>query len=190
MSLSLIAFSAIVVSNVCYTLGFGILGVIPHKKHTEFMLCSNLMILLESIVCTALYYLLYTFVLAPLKVTEFALISVVIIALIVDLVAMLILKKVSKENYFHYEKNFMFVVHAIVIIGIALSCNLSLDFVYVLFYVGAQFLGLFVVNVIFYALNSRINNRTLPDHIRALSPQLVVMSVLSLIGYLLAGLLA
>ena len=81
MSLSLIAFSAIVVSNVCYTLGFGILGVIPHKKHTEFMLCSNLMILLESIVCTALYYLLYTFVLAPLKVTEFALISVVIIAL-------------------------------------------------------------------------------------------------------------
>ena len=189
MDMSLIAFSAIIVSNACFSMGFGMLDVIPHKKHTVFMLCSNFMILLESVVCTSLYYLVYNFLLVPFECTDLSMFLLTTMALLVVFLGMTILKKASKENYYHYEKNFLFVVHTVVLMGLALSCNLQLDYVYLLFYIAMQFLGMFAVNIIFFALNRRINNRTIPDQVRALSPQLVVMAVLALIGYLLTGLI-
>ena len=187
MELGLIAFTAAIVSNVCFSFGFGILNVIPHKKHTVFMLVSNFMLILESLICTTAYYLLYNYVFLPFDLVEIATFALMAIVLLVEFLSMQILRKTSKENYYHYEKNFLFVVHVVILAGLAITCNLALDIWHMLFYAGMQFVGMFVVNIIFYALNSRINNRTLPDQTRALAPQLVVMAVLALIGYLLQG---
>ena len=188
MNLSLIALSAIVISNVCFSLGFGTLAIIPHKKHSVFMLTSSLMILIMSAICSSAYYFLYNYVFVPLDMAELALFALTIIVLLVNFIAQMILKNLAKEVYFHYEKNFTFVVHVVVVLGMALASNLSFEFPYYLFSIGMQFLGLFAVNIIFFALNSRINNKFLPEQTRALPPQLALMSVLSLIGYLVAGL--
>ncbi len=190
MDLLQIMFVAGIVLNPCFVMGFGILNVIPHKKHTVFMLVSNLMVLVESVIVTALYWVLHNFVFLPFDITELGLFACMVLALLVEFLGMNILKAVTKENYFHYEKNFLFVVHVVILAGLALTANLTLDFWHLLFYSAMQFASVFVVNVIFYALNSRINNRTIPDQTRALAPQLALMSVLSLIGYLLTGIMA
>ncbi|MBQ9789977.1 MAG: hypothetical protein IJW24_00065 [Clostridia bacterium] len=190
MNLGIIAFTAAIVSNVCFSMGFGILNVIPHKKHTVFMLVSNLMVLVESLICTSLYYVLYNYVFLPFDLTELATFALVAIVLLTEFLGMQILRRASKENFYHYEKNFLFVVHVVILAGLAITCNLTLDFWHMLFYAGMQFAGMFAVNVIFYALNSRINNRTLPDQTRALAPQLVILAVLALIGFLAQGLIA
>jgi len=103
MELSLIALSATVISNVCFSLGFGTLGVIPHKKNAVFMLVSNLMILILSTIAGMLYYVLYNFVFVPLEITELAIFSGTIIVLLLDYIAMIILKKVSRESFYHYD---------------------------------------------------------------------------------------
>lgn len=187
MTLSSIALSATIVYNVCFYFGFGLLGVIPHKKHAFFMLVSNFMLLVMSIVCSALYYLLYNFVLVPLECKELSLFAMTVIVLLVDFVAMMVLKALSKENYYHYEKNFLFVVHAIVTLGMVFVSNVTAMFTEFLFSVVMQFVGLLVVNLLFFALNGRINNKFMPEHIRALPPQLILMAVLALVGFLLTG---
>lgn len=188
MDLSLIALSAIVVSNVCSMMGFGFLAVIPHKKNFTFLLVSNLMILLLSVASSALYYLLYNFVFLPFECTELALFTTTVIVLLLDFAGLCLLKAFSKESYFHYEKNFMFVVHAVVVIGMLFASNVALDFLPYIFSIVMQFVGLFVVNIIFFALNHKINNKSMPEHIRALSPQLVILSVVALICFLVSGL--
>ena len=189
MELSLIALSATVISNVCFSLGFGTLGVIPHKKNAVFMLVSNLMILILSTIAGMLYYVLYNFVFVPLEITELAIFSGTIIVLLLDYIAMIILKKVSRESFYHYEKNFMFVIHAVVVLGMLFASNVALNFVTYLFSIAMQFLGFFVINVLFFAMNSRVNSKDMPEHIRALPPQLVLMSVFALMCYLITGLL-
>lgn len=184
MDLSLVALSAVVISNVCATLGFGIVGVIPHKKHIIFMLASNMMILALSIISSMIYYVLYNFVLLPLACTELAIFITTIVVLLLDFAAMCILKAVSTDCYYHYEKNFMFVVHAVIVIGMLFASNITLDFATYMFSIGMQFVGLFIVNLVFFALNHKVNNRNLPEHVRALPPQLAIMSVLALICYL------
>lgn len=185
MSLSAIALSTVIVSNVCSGLGFGILGVIPHKKNVVFLLTSNMMILALSIVSSMLYFVLYNFVLLPFECTELAVFIMTTIVLLLDFVAMCILKAASAESYYHYEKNFMFVVHAVVVLGMIFASNLALDFATYIFSIGMQFIGLFVVNLLFFSLNHKVNNKMLPEHVRALPPQLAVMSVISLICYLI-----
>ena len=184
MDISIVALSAIVVSNVCATLGFGVLGVIPHKKHLIFMLVSNMMILALSIVCSSLYYVLYNFVFVPLECVELSLFTTTILVLIFNFIAMCILKKASIECFYHYEKNFMFVVHTIVVIGMLFASNVTLDFSTYLFSIGMQFVGLFIVNLLFFTFNHRVNNKNMPEHIRSLPPQLAVMSVLAVVCYL------
>ena len=184
MVISTIALSAVVVSNVCASLGFGIVGVIPHKKNVVFMLASNMMILALSLVSSMLYYILYNFVLVPIGSTELSLFIMANIVLLLDFVAMCILKAVSIESFYHYEKNFMFVVHAVVVLGMVFASNVALNFVTYIFSIGMQFVGLFAVNILFFSLNHKVNNKVLPEHVRALPPQLAVMSVVSLICYL------
>ena len=184
MNFSLIALSAIVISNVCATLGFGMLGVIPHKKNFTFLLVSNFMILVLSLLCSLLYYVLYNFVFIPFECTELALFTTTVIVLLFDFAALCLLKLLSRESYYHYEKNFMFVVHAVVVIGMLFASNTSLGLVEYIFSICMQFVGLLVVNLIFFALNHKINNKSMPEHIRALPPQLIIMSVLALICYL------
>ena len=184
MSISAIALSAIIISNVCANLGFGILGVIPHKKNVVFMLTSNMMILALSIVSSILYYVLYNFVLVPLGCVELAMFIMTTIVLLLNFAAMCILKSVSSESYYHYEKNFMFVVHTVVVLGMLFVSNLSFNFLTYIFSIGMQFIGLFAVNILFFSLNHKVNNRMLPEHVRALPPQLAIMSVLALVCYL------
>lgn len=184
MNFSLIALSAIVISNVCATLGFGMLGVIPHKKNFTFLLVSNFMILVLSLVSSMLYYVLYNFVFIPFECVELSLFTTTVIVLLFDFVALCVLKLLSHESYYHYEKNFMFVVHAVVVIGMLFASNTALGFVEYLFSICMQFVGLLVVNIIFFALNHKINNKSMPEHIRALPPQLAIMSVIALICYL------
>jgi len=186
MNLSLIALSAIVISNVCGTLGFGMLGVIPHKKNFTFLLVSNFMILVLSLLTSMLYYVLYNFVFIPFECIELSLFTTTVIVLLFDFCGLCLLKLLSRESYYHYEKNFMFVVHAVVVIGMLFASNVALGFAEYIFSICMQFVGLFVVNLIFFALNHRINNKTMPEYIRALPPQLVIMSVISLICYLVA----
>ena len=189
MDFSLIALSAIVISNVCSMLGFGFLAVIPHKKNFTFLLVSNLMILVLSIVASAIYFVLYNFVFIPLECTELAVFTTTVIVLLLDFIGLCILKVVSKDSYYHYEKNFMFVVHAVVVIGMLFASNVSLDFASYIFSIAMQFVGLFIVNVLFFALNHRINNKSMPEHIRALPPQLAILSVIALICFLISGLI-
>jgi len=188
MNIGTLILSSVVANNAAFVNGFGLVGVIPHKKNTVFMLISNLMIMVMSIICSAAYYVFYNYVFIPLNLEELLLFAITLIVLLVDFIAMLILRSVGAEIYYHYEKNFTFVVHAIVVLGLALTANIALEFHVFMISVFMQFVGFFIVNVIFFALNSRINNRTLPDQVRALPPQLALMGVLALIGYLILGL--
>ena len=183
-----IIITSLLVLNPCFVMGFGILGVIPHKKHLLFFLTSSLIILLESIVVCLAYYVIYNYVLAVLGALELIPFVMMIVVLLVDFGGMMLCKAISKDVYFHYEKNFMFVVHAIILLGLAFISDITLPMEYYSFSIGMQFIGLFIVSLIFFAFNSRINNRTIKEQTRGIGPQFVLMAVLARVGYLILGL--
>lgn len=188
MSVTDIIITSLLVLNPCFVMGFGMLGVIPHKKHLLFFLASSLIILLESIAVCMIYYLLYHYVFEALGVLELVPFALMIVVLLVDFAGMMLCKAISKDVYYHYEKNFMFVVHAVILLGLAFISNVAIPIEYYSFSIGIQFVGLFVVSLIFFAFNSRINNKTMKEQTRGIGPQFVLMAVLALVGYLILSL--
>ena len=180
---ALMALAAIVSSNIVAVSGVGAVSLQSEKRSFAYMLSSTMLTILPIIVVGLLCYLLNNFVLVPLEAEYMELFIVVMLTLIVSYFERWVLKKVSKEQFFLYEKSYEFAVQTVVCIATILLMEFKTDFYMLMFQLAMYCVGFFLVQIIFYALYEKLDNTYVLKPARNVPVMLYTLSVLSMILY-------
>ena len=96
----------LVFSNIVVVLGFGTSGLTVEKKSFGVLIATVFSTIVTIIVVGILYYLIEKFVLVPFELEYLKLFIVVLLSYIIVLIMRAIIKLLSEEYLYIYEKSY------------------------------------------------------------------------------------
>ena len=178
-----LAISAIFSSNLVSVCGIGAVSLQSEKRNIGYMLASSFCYIISIIVTGLLYAVIEKFVLIPLKADFLKLFVVVLISVSLAFVCRAILKQISKEIYFLYEKSYSLSVQSAVTVGTMFVINFMTDFMTIMFELAVFCVGFLLVQIIFYSLYDRLDNSYTLKPARNVPVMLFTLAIVSMILY-------
>ena len=178
-----LAIAAIFSSNIVSVCGVGAITLQSEKKNFGYMLASTFCFILSIIVTGLLYCVIEKYVLIPLKADYLKLLVVVLISVTLAFISRAVLKPISKEVYFLYEKSYSLPVQSAVTIGTMFIVDFSADIFNVMFSLAMFCVGFLIVQIIFYALYEKLDNTYNLKPARNVPIMLFTLAIVSMILY-------
>ena len=178
-----IAILAIFSSNVVAVMGLGAISLNSEKKNFIFMLVSTLCTILPIIFSGLLFYVVDNYILVPLEAEFLKLFVLTLLNIVFSYIVRIVLKHISKEEYFLYEKSYHFPVQIAVGVGTLCLVNFLQSFYIIMFELAMFSVGYLLVHIIFYALYEKIDNRHTLKAARNVPLMLYTLSIVSMLLY-------
>lgn len=178
---ALMAIVAIFSSNIVSVAGIGAISLQAEKKNFGYMLASTVCVALSVLVTGLIYKAVDQFLLARFNAEFLKLFVVVLLALIIAFLTKALLKFVSKEIYFLYEKSYSLAIQSAITVGTMFIIDFSAGFMDVMFMLAVYCVGFFLVQILFYALYDRLDNSSVLKPARNVPLMLIALSIVSMI---------
>ena len=177
-----ITLTALLTSNIVASLGFGAISLQSEKRNFFYMLTASMVTIVSTIIAGLLAYLVNTLVLVKLEVEFLNLFVIVLLSSLVAFFARLLVKAISKEMFYLYEKSYQFSTQTIISVAIIMIVS-NTNFMNTMFELATYCLGFLVVQLIFYPLYARIDNTKVLKPARNIPLMLYILSMVSMIIY-------
>ena len=180
---AVMAIVAIFSSNIISFTGIGAISLQAEKKNFGYMISSSICVALSVLVTGLIYKVLDQFLLARFDAQFLKLFIIVLFSLILSFLTRAILKAVSKEIFFLYEKSYSLAIHSAITIGTMFVIDFSAGILDVMFALAVYCVGFILVQIIFYALYERLDNSYVLKPARNVPLMLFTLSIVSMILY-------
>lgn len=180
---AVIAITAILASNIVSFAGVGAVSLQSEKRNFVYMLVSSICIVLPIAFTGMLYWVINNYLLIPYEAEFISLFVMLLLIMVFALLCRLVLKKISKEEYYLYEKSYTFPIQTAVGIGTLLFVNFDLSFLMMLYQLAMFAAGFILVQVIFYSLYEKLDNTHVLKPARNVPVMLYTLSIVSIILY-------
>lgn len=184
--LMLIAISAILSSNVVAVSGVAAVSIQSEKRNFTFMILTTFLTILSIIITGVLYNIFEIYVLKVLDATYLKLFVVVCLSCVCSFTSRSVVKAISKECFFFYEKSYQLPTQTAVTIGTVLLVNFGSSIVIGLYSLAMYAAGFLLVQIIFYGLYERLDNVYTLKPARNVPVMLLTLSVVSMILYVVS----
>lgn len=179
----LIFVTAVFSSNIVAVSGVGAVSLQSEKKNFSFMLITSFFTILSIVLTGVVYSALEIYVLKSLDMAYLKLFVVTCLACACAFFSRMLVKAMSKEDYFLYEKSYEFPVQVAVTIGSLMVIDLSTSIILSLFTIAMFAVGYILAQIIFYALYERLDNSYALKPARNVPLMLLTLSVVCMICY-------
>lgn len=183
---ALIAITAILSSNIVAMFGVGAVGLQSEKRNLGYMLISALFTVLSIIVAGMLYSVLEIYVLAPVELEYLKIFVVLCLSYSCAFASRALIKLVSKEDYYLYEKSYSLPVSVAVVVGALIVIDFHTTFLMSLYTLAMYGLGYLIVQGLFYALYQKLDNDYVVKPARNVPVMLITLSFVSMLLYAIA----
>ena len=177
----MMALAAIFSSNIISFTGIGAISLQSEKKNFGFMLSTVVCVSLSVIITGLAYKALETFVLIRFSAEFLKLFIVVLLALVLAFITKSLLKAISKEIYFLYEKSYSLPIQTAITVGIMFVIDFSMSFLNVMFSLAVYCVGFLLVQILFFALYEKLDNPYTLKPARNVPLMLFTLSIVSMI---------
>lgn len=178
-----IAILAIFSSNIIAVTGIGAISLQSEKRNFIFMLVSSLCTMLPIIFSGLMYFVVENYILVPLDAEYLKLFILSLLIVVFSYLIRMTLKRVSKEEFFLYEKSYGFPLQIAVGIGTLCLVNFAQTFFIIMFELAMFSVGYLLIQIIFYALYERLDNKYTLKAARNVPLMLYALSLVSMILY-------
>lgn len=179
----LIAVSAIFSSNIIAATGVGAISLQSEKRHFGFMILTTFLTILSVIFTGMTYFALERFILVKLEAEFLKLFIVVCFSCIFAFISKSIVKAVSKEDYYFYEKSYQLPTQTAVTVGTVMLIEFSTKLLTNLYMLAVYSAGFLLVQIIFYGLYERLDNVHILKPARNVPVMLLILSVVGMVLY-------
>ena len=180
---ALIAVSAIFSSNIVAVSGVGAVSLQSEKKNLGFMILSSLFTILSVVVTGCLYSLLEIYLLASYDMLYLKLFITVCLASVCAFISRSLVKAISKEDYFLYERSYSFPVQIAVTVGSIMMIDFGCAFLTSLYTLAMYSVGYLLSQTVFYALYEKLDSTYALKPARNVPVMLLILSVVCMILY-------
>jgi len=178
-----IAILAIFSSNIIAVTGIGAISLQSEKRNFIFMLVSALCTTLPIIFSGLIYFVVENYILLPLNAEYLKLFVLAILVVVFSYLVRILLKKVSKEEFFLFEKTYGLPGQIAIGIGTLCLVDFANTFYIIMFELAMFSVGYLLIQIIFYALYERIDNRYTVKAARNVPLMLYSLSLISMVLY-------
>lgn len=184
----MLLFACVVTNNVGLQ-GIGMLEVQNPKKNFGFVALVSGSICLMATLTALVYYFIQNYFLAAF---ELQFMKIFILTVLVGMEAFAvsaIVRKMSKEIYFLFDKNYSFLNLIAITVGILLTVDFSASLLMVV--LNALFLGIgfMLINFMFYAYEDRIQTKDVNVAFRSLPITMFIVAFIGMLFYAISMLL-
>lgn len=180
---AIMAITAILSSNIITCVGIGAISLQSEKKNFGYMLATSVCVTFSVIVTGMLYKVIDMFLLVRFDAQFLKLFVVVLLALITSFITKAILKFISKETYFLYEKSYSLPIQTAITTGMMFVIDFSMSILDTMFSLAVFCVGFVLVQIIFYALYERLDNSYVLKPARNVPLMLFTLSIVSMLLY-------
>ena len=156
MQIGLIILNAIFLSNIVTYFGGGIIGLQSDKKSLKYLVISSAATVLGVILGAMLVYLVQNYLLVAVKMEFLKTFVIVFISVIMSLITRSLIKAISRESFYLYEKSYQFAAQVVVMTAVILVLDLSQSFLNNLYIVAGYMAGYLLVQVLMFALYDKL----------------------------------
>ena len=168
-------------SNIIACTGYGAISLQSEKRSFLFTVTTLATTISATILAGLLFSVLNMYVLIPLKVDFLGILIMAILAVVFTYVSRYIVKVVSVEQYYLYEKSYQFAVQTITIMAVLLLINYSKSFLNVMFQLAMFSVGFMLVQGLFYPIYEKLDNAKVLKPARNVPLILYTLCVLAMI---------
>ena len=179
---ALIAITAILSSNIVAMFGVGAVSLQSEKRNLGFMLISALFTVLSIIISGMLYSVLEIYVLIPVELEYLKTFIVLCLSYSCAFISRSLIKLISKEDYYLYEKSYSLPVQVAVVVGALLVIELKTTLLMSLYTLAMYGVGYLIVQVLFYSLYQKLVVKSA----RNVPVMLITLSFVSMMLYAVA----
>lgn len=168
-------------SNIIACTGYGVISLQSEKRSFLFVLTTLATTISTILVAGLLFSVLNIYVLIPLNVEFLGIIIMAILAVVFTYISRYIVKVVSVEQYYLYEKSYQFAIQTITIVAVLLLIDYSKSFLTVMFQLAMFSVGFMLVQLLFYPLYEKLDNTKVLKPARNVPLILYTLSILAMI---------
>ena len=183
---ALIAITAILSSNIVAMFGVGAVGLQSEKRSFKFMVVTSLMTVLSIVVSGMVYCLLEKYVLVKFELEYLKTFIVVCLSYSCAFISKSIIKLISKEQYYLYEKSYSLPAQVAVVVGALIIIEFKSDLLMSLYSLAMYGVGYLLVQFIFYGLYEKLDNNYVLKPARNVPVMLIALSFVSMVLYSVA----
>lgn len=178
---ALMAIAGILTNNVITGAGLGAISLQSEKRNFLFTVTTMACTSCATIIAGLLYAIIYKFVLAPLNVGTIGLFVMVILAVIFAYISRLIVKFMSREQFYLYEKSYQLSIQTILMLAIMLLISYSESILSVMFQLAMSVSGFIIISLLFYPLYEKLDNKMTLKPARNIPLMLYTLSIFAMI---------
>lgn len=171
----------VLASNIVSGVGFGAITLQSEKRNFKFVLTTLLTTIITTVIVGLIYAVLNMYVFVPYNVEFIGVMTIAVLAVCFTYLSRYIVKVISVEQYYLYEKSYQFAIQTILTIGVLLLVNYDQSLVNVVYQLAMYCLGFLGVQLIFYPLYERLDNRKVLKPARNVPLMIYVLAVLAMI---------
>lgn len=145
-------------SNVISGVGYGAVSLQSEKRNFVFVLTTLATTITTTIFVGLLYAVLNVYVFIPMDVEFLGVMSMAILEVSFTYLTRFIVKVLSVEQYYLYEKSYQFAIQTILVMGVMLLINYDNSFLNIMFQLAMYCVGFLGVQLLFYPLYERLDN--------------------------------
>lgn len=168
-------------SNIVAGSGYAVISLQSEKRNFHFVLTTLATTICSVIVGGLLFSVLNMYVLIPLNVEFMGILVMAIITTTCTFFAKYIVKLISVEQYYLFERSYQFAIQTITLMGILLLIDYTQTFLNVMFQLAMFSVGFLLVQLFFYPLYERLDNSKVLKPARNIPLILYTLSILAMI---------
>lgn len=168
-------------SNIIACTGYGAISLQSEKRNFLFVLTTLATTICSALVAGVLFSVLNIYVFIPMNVEFLGILVMAILTTLCTYVSRVIVKAISIEQYYLYEKSYQFAIQTITIMGILLLIDYSASLLNVMFQISMFCVGFLLVQLLFYPIYERLDNSKVLKPARNVPLILYTLSVLAMI---------
>ena len=184
MQIGLIVLNAVFLSNIVTYFGGGIISFQSDKKNLLYFILSTVTTVLGVILGAMLIFVVQNYVLSVVKMEFLKTFVIVLISIIMSLIARAIIKSISRESFYLYEKSYQFASQTVVMVAVMFVLDLSQTFLNSLYIVAGYAAGYLLVQILMFALYDKLDSKNTFKPARNVP---VLLYTLCIIGMILSA---
>ena len=178
-----ITLTALLTSNVVASLGYGAISLQSEKRNFFYMLTASMITIVSTIVAGLAYYFINLHLLIGMDLEFLRAFVIVFLSVMMAFLSRLLVKAISREMFFLYEKSYQFATQSILSVSILLIVSYHAAFTDTMFELATYCLGFLVVQFIFFPLYAKMDNLNSFKPARNIPLTLYILSIISMIIY-------
>lgn len=178
-----ITLTALLTSNVVASLGYGAISLQSEKRNVFYMLTASMITIVTTIVAGLAYFFINKHVLIGMDLEFLRAFVIVFLSSGLAFLSRILVKYMSREMFFLYEKSYQFATQIIISVSILLIVSYHVEFTATMFELATYSLGFLVVQFIFFPLYAKMDNLNSFKPARNIPLTLYILSIISMIIY-------